>query len=193
MMVSKCNLFYREDRPHHVSVIMFQCSICGYRGKDKSALGRHMETHDKTVEIKCSYCSKIFYRDYNLKRHVREMHTNGTRNHSCHLCSKSFSRRATLRNHLLTHNANRPFKCEHCPKDFTAKRLLQKHTQRIHSGGYPTACGLCGKVLLNRLAYDRHRRDKCSNIVYSCLYCNKEFELKKSLTHHIREKHSDDG
>ncbi len=54
------------------------CAACGYSGRDKHALAKHMLTkkHVDNLEnsLACMYCDKIFKRSFNLRRHTLAIH-----------------------------------------------------------------------------------------------------------------------
>ena len=57
----------------------------------------------------------------------------GLKEFSCHVCSKSFSRKGYLVSHIRTHTGEKPFSCEVCHKSFSVKGNLNQH-KKIHSG-----------------------------------------------------------
>lgn len=71
---------------------------------------------------RCDFCSKTFTRKEHLLNHVRQ-HT-GESPHRCNFCSKSFTRREHLVNHVRQHTGETPFQCGYCPKAFTRKDHL---------------------------------------------------------------------
>lgn len=71
---------------------------------------------------RCDFCSKTFTRKEHLLNHVRQ-HT-GESPHRCTFCSKSFTRREHLVNHVRQHTGETPFQCGYCPKAFTRKDHL---------------------------------------------------------------------
>ncbi|MDD4938248.1 MAG: BRO family protein [Candidatus Shapirobacteria bacterium] len=64
---------------------------------------------------------------------------------TCTICSKTFRDNSVLKNHMITHSTDRPFKClfENCIKDFKTKNDLKAH-ERIHSGIRPYKCDTIG-------------------------------------------------
>ena len=47
-------------------------------------------------------------------------------------CSSVFNKSCNLRDHFRKHTAQRPYKCELCPKSFTQSGNLGRHYKNIH-------------------------------------------------------------
>ena len=67
----------------------------------------------------CDQCGKEFTRSYDLRRHVRRVHTS-KRPHVCSSCSKSFATADKLRRHEKIHQ-EKTFECQRCHKKFNRK------------------------------------------------------------------------
>ena len=64
----------------------------------------------------------------------------------CKECGKICKQKSNLKNHMIYHNDERPFACEHCEKAFKFSRDLRLHTSRIHTGEKPYRCKKCSKA-----------------------------------------------
>lgn len=52
----------------------FACSECTLTFKTPNALNRHMVIHQNTKDHKCVVCDREFNRQYNLRRHMQNVH-----------------------------------------------------------------------------------------------------------------------
>jgi hypothetical protein len=93
----------------------FQCSNCNYRSADKGFLEQHISrTHGDKI-LPCPNCSKRFSTSYNLRLHVKLVHTFLR---ECPHCKNSYLR---IRFHL------RQEKCKTCQKVLLCVRSAQLH------------------------------------------------------------------
>jgi uncharacterized Zn-finger protein len=137
----------------------FKCDFegCNKEFIQKYRLKIHMRSHQGIKPFKCSECSKTFLEKANLKVHIRT-HTgerpyycdfenceasfktsgqlNDHKNHHynirknlCIKCGKSFTRKSSLKTHMLIHEEVFPYKCEYenCDRTFREKGNMKKH------------------------------------------------------------------
>lgn len=57
--------------------------------------------------------------------------------HRCDFCSKTFTRKEHLLNHVRQHTGESPHRCTYCPKTFTRKEHLTNHIHQ-HTGEAPS-------------------------------------------------------
>ena len=130
----------------------FECRIChkSFYARN-SYMATHMRTHTRRKNLgkygekrfKCDICSKDFFSNYMLTRHMR-IHT-GEKPYKCDLCQKSFSNRSTLTSHMRIHTGEKPYKCDIWQKTYSMKCNFNLH-MRIHTGENTFKCDICSKA-----------------------------------------------
>lgn len=99
-------------------------------------------------------------------------------------CGKSFDRPAKLREHLRTHNDERPFECEICGKAFTQKKHLTVH-KLSHLDSKPHICPHCGVGRATKQQFERHLKTHAPD-VHICEHCGRQFKQEKSYENHLK-------
>lgn len=101
----------------------------------------------KEKKFMCETCSKTFYRQEHLDRHVK-IHLPSERKFECTLCEKKFNRKDNLRSHMRVHRDVKEetdkHLCVYCGRSFSNSSNLIVHMRR-HTGEKPYKCDLCDK------------------------------------------------
>ena len=118
-----------------------------------------------TSPNQCQYCSKCFSTKGNLKQHIK-LHTHD-KSHQCSFCVKTFVFKHQLVTHERIHTMEIPYQCEHCTKSFARSSHLVNHT-RTHTNERPYKCLHCDKDFARNDALLRHTRTHTNERPYKC-------------------------
>ncbi|CAG9794148.1 unnamed protein product [Diatraea saccharalis] len=189
-MKKHCNLVHRD-------MYITMCGNCGTVFDTQEQMKEHLLAYAKGVkkrlikrenietDLKCQHCKKEFKSRSNLQQH-KLVHTERSRDFSCHVCGKMFFTKGTLSTHMTTHEDAKPFKCEFCSMAFRARGNLQSHIS-LHSGAKPFVCEQCGKSFRVKRHLKSHSIVHTDFMPYVCEYCNKQFRFKTRLNLHLRQ------
>ena len=110
----------------------------------------------------------------------------------CELCQKAFKLRKQLTLHLWTHTGNKPHKCHLCHKSFISSQHLKEHV-RVHTGLTPFKCQLCQKSYSQRSSLNKHNfRAHAGYKWYKCQLCSRAFAFPNDLNMHLLTHNVDD-
>ena len=123
----------KSEHPTSEADGTIDCPLCGKNMRDKYKLRWHMKTIHMTEPIPCKLCGKEFKTKAVMENHVKKVHEQKYWK-ECSLCGKGFKDLYQLRQHMLTHTGQKPFRCvvKGCPAQFTTKQWLQKHYMGGH-------------------------------------------------------------
>jgi hypothetical protein len=110
---------------------------------------------------------------------------------TCDMCFQSFNNSWRLRDHIRTHENDKPYHCRWtgCHKAFTLAANLKTHT-RTHTGERPFICSFegCSKAFTTSGNLKGHERIHTGEKPFKCDFpkCGKAFSESGSLTKHRR-------
>ncbi|XP_037037582.1 gastrula zinc finger protein XlCGF52.1-like [Bradysia coprophila] len=187
----------------------WECYLCRHVSIDMVYLHRHLKAHSKptvqTFEPKlstkrnldslkvtqlgrrfaCKKCDKTFISSSTLY-HQKLAHIENNITEKlfvCDYCHRKYSRKSTLKQHLLIHSGVRKFECNECGRKFTDSSTLYKHKQ-THSNDRPFACHLCHQRCSRKSTLERHLKTHSSEKSFTCNICDKKFSRNSTLNHH---------
>ncbi|XP_072505447.1 uncharacterized protein [Notamacropus eugenii] len=135
------------------------------------------------LPFRCSACSKGFTHKSQLANHIRVHRPK--KHFQCTECEKNFAQKSRLLRHQRLHTGERPFQCPECDKSFPQKVHLLKHLP-LHTGERPFQCPECDKSFGVKGDMKAHQRRHREEKPFSCNECGKGFTAHHYLTDHIR-------
>ncbi|KAL7029444.1 hypothetical protein ACKWTF_006248 [Chironomus riparius] len=78
----------------------FKCDECGKMFHENKKLMDHQSAH-KILEFPCQYCQRSFRLETQLNYHLKKVHFKEKLTFKCELCSSTFTRKSTYRDHAL--------------------------------------------------------------------------------------------
>ena len=131
----------------------------------------------------CKICFKNFTRKTTLKQHML-IHA-GEKPYTCGVCSSQFTDCSNLRKHMLLHTGEKPYKCSVCHKCFRLNGDLQKHTL-MHTGERRFKCQLCSKMFQFTHSLKIHMLVHTGEKPHHCDVCDKTFTQHGALKQHVK-------
>ncbi|XP_076281706.1 uncharacterized protein LOC143209651 isoform X2 [Lasioglossum baleicum] len=140
--------------------------------------------------LECRICNppRSFTAPTTLVSHYRS-HA-GIKPYECRICRAVFTRRHSLKYHMLIHQNQTRFTCHDCGKKFRHPSHFREHRRR-HTGEAPFGCDDCGQRFKTRNTYKRHlktRHGKVLTTTGELLYLSEE-DFQKVRTN--RKKKND--
>lgn len=142
-----------------------------------------MEEVTPENRFKCHICSKTFTSKQNLDNHVR-IHT-GEKPFQCDICKKTFAQKSNLVGHERIHTGEKPFEWDICGLKFSQSSSLKLH-HKIHVEEKNFKCDVCGKQFTHKRSLSLHLKIHTGEKNFVCNICEKSFTLKSNLDQHLK-------
>ncbi|XP_021961384.1 zinc finger protein 83 [Folsomia candida] len=176
------------------------CYFCSNPFQKVSHLSRHLVTHTtEKLGGRCHICRKTFTTNDSLALHRFAAHLSEEEKvalvkqgsgRMCLFCQKILPDNRAYRSHLASHTKEKPFRCDQCEKQFSAKSNLNLH-KRIHTSNPKWyKCDECGQAFSHKHHLTRHQKTvhrKLKDI--ACLQCPKMFGTKSDMVTHVNNIH----
>ncbi|ELT92491.1 hypothetical protein CAPTEDRAFT_91112 [Capitella teleta] len=162
---------------------VYKCRHCGSTALHHKSTVKTRHNYEvldpATFPYNCHHCDRIFLYNSNLRKHLRQRHTNsrsypcascgrgldfhvqriheGKRSYMCDQCGQAFFTEFELRNHSVTHGAVKQYQCPICDYATHVKATFQDHL-RQHTGVRDIPCPQCGKLFITRRNLSNHMK-----------------------------------
>lgn len=176
--------------------ITFRCDTCFEPSMDFLEWKSHMTLlhDDETPSYVC--CGTKLTTERSFLTHINKCHDPAKKGLlSCAICLKEFQRKAQIEAHMRVHIRKVPngYQCKKCPETFLMVRHWRAH-QLLHEPNssmkdilFP--CKKCSNEYLTMKLLQAHLRNDHKK-KFLCELCAKVFNIKFSLTEHVRKTHS---
>ncbi len=144
----------------------------------------------RTDVFNCAKSNKVFKTADQLKQHRRIVHGSSPTNErvKCSLCTKTFTSKNSLNQHIKKTHPGIKFSCQICNKTLTSKSILKHHIDTVHYGIMPYSCSYCNKTFTYNSSLQGHInvQHKIQKEEYKCVICSRIFLLQSHFYAHRR-------
>lgn len=134
-LLTLCN---HKDR-RHKNKRTFKCQMCNVKFTVEKLYQKHLKkskcVKTEHQQYQCTICPKIYSRNTNLKKHVKQMHLYENEHFSCDVCDRSFNTKRSILSHLLKGDHRTTFQCEFCLAIFKRISGYKTHILFCKSNG----------------------------------------------------------
>ncbi|XP_014092633.2 uncharacterized protein [Bactrocera oleae] len=130
----------------------------------------------------CPKCSRRYSTRAMIREHLRNSCGRNPQ-HECDVCHKFFFSTSTLNCHRTIHTGVLPHKCNYCDKRFRTRGQVTVH-HRTHTGERPFVCEICSQSFTHRETLISHLSRHIGMKRYKCYGCNKQFSCISGLSMH---------
>ena len=156
-----------EDEEHD-DENLWPCYECNKKLNSSEEFQAHLNEHDKqgrksgrrTSTATCAAASSSSSsQSVGQRKKMKVLLPEKTREFSCPICSKEFSKEQSLNRHVELHRNEKSFTCDECGSKFSHELTLSRHKRKVHSTdpeGKCTRCPKCGLWFASDSVYRVH-------------------------------------
>ncbi|XP_054719715.1 zinc finger protein 236-like [Uloborus diversus] len=125
-------------------------------------------------------------KDSIMKKLGREKKTKTV--HTCEQCHKTFTKLSYLKQHIMSHTGEKPFRCRKCGRMFGTLRVLNAHI-KTHDGSKDFQCPECTLAFTTKRSLVRHMILHDRTFPFHCSYCPEAFPTQSDYQVHMKQYH----
>ncbi|BFZ02373.1 hypothetical protein BsWGS_05412 [Bradybaena similaris] len=143
---------------------------------------KEVDKNEAEGRLLCRYCDRRFRYPSQLKDHMQSH--NGQRPYMCTECGMDFMKEHHLKAHHFTHTGLKPYTCDICGRSFNQRANLQRH-KLIHDTTRTFKCNICEKTFTQPQTLKAHQVVHADRKPFECSICGKEFGRYHNLQGHL--------
>lgn len=167
----------------HTGARPYCCAECGKRFCQIYNYRVHLRTHAQTKvdRLMCRVCLKGFASQEDLKDHLSRTHLENEF-YECDLCKRVFTSLKACEYHVQLHKCMLNVVCEVCGHNFSSPKSLARHRRKRCHRNFK--CTDCPKTFTKKNALLKHSFSHLGLLPYTCIRCRCHFRLAKLYRQH---------
>ena len=115
---------------YHQVILNFNCEKCEFITTMDEDLKKHVKEKHSDKKLDCSECNLEFESENELKSHIAEQHKHSA--YTCHKCNFTTMKEEVLKEHGNAEHENKKLSCKDCDYVSEKKEELMKHIDGVH-------------------------------------------------------------
>ena len=169
----------------------FPCSMCPKMFATEFSLSNHEQCHKERRLFECKICKDKFPNQGRLNKHS-DIHTT-IFPFQCKYCGRGSKQGGTHKRHEKVCLIKIKKQSEASPKEVLNNSNIQKAKNEVEKfliqEGELWKCKQCNKTGKQRIQIRLHAEEHITGLSFQCLFCEKEFNTRKTLSTHKRNIH----